>query len=246
MSHDDNLIEIHNGIPMVSSLEIAERFAREHKNVLASIRALECSEKFNRLNFQPIEYVDRLGRKMPMVWMTRDGFAMLVMGFTSKDAMIWKERFLEAFNLLESRVLESAVRDIGGAQISIPSSEAELVNVVHGLVKAYVQERITPIEADLEAQRRHAESETARAALEHARAENLLVERTKVISDMRAAERARDLALRKLEAVAKHAYKAMKDAAEELEADQNDLMARNEASNVLPLMQVRRPVDPSS
>lgn len=40
-------------VTVVSSLDIAETFRKEHKNVLADIRNLECSEEFGRLNFQP-------------------------------------------------------------------------------------------------------------------------------------------------------------------------------------------------
>ncbi|WP_240421826.1 Rha family transcriptional regulator [Paenibacillus periandrae] len=44
--------------------------------------SIENVEDFNRLNFEPIEYFDNIGRKYPMYEMTRDGFMMLDMGFT--------------------------------------------------------------------------------------------------------------------------------------------------------------------
>jgi phage regulator Rha-like protein len=43
-----------------------------------------------------------------MYEMTRDGYSMLVMGFTGKVAMEWKIKFLEAFNMME-RIVKSAV-----------------------------------------------------------------------------------------------------------------------------------------
>ena len=43
--------------------------------------------------------------------MSRDGFTVLVMGFTGKDAMEWKLKYLEAFNAMEAK-LAKQVQDI--------------------------------------------------------------------------------------------------------------------------------------
>lgn len=40
-----------------TSLDIAETFEKEHKNVLKDIRELECSEEFGRLNFEQSYYI---------------------------------------------------------------------------------------------------------------------------------------------------------------------------------------------
>ena len=93
----------------VSSLDVADRFAKAHKNVMASIQTIECSEEFNRLNFQPIEYKDSRGRPQPAYNLTRDGFSLLVMGFTGKEAMYWKERYIQAFNLMEAELLKRSL-----------------------------------------------------------------------------------------------------------------------------------------
>jgi hypothetical protein len=37
--------------------------------------------------------------------MTRDGFTILAMGFTGKEAMAWKEKFIQAFNMLYGEVI---------------------------------------------------------------------------------------------------------------------------------------------
>ena len=42
--------------------------------------------EFNALNFERIKYVDSRGRKQDAYMMTRDGFTMLVMGYTGKKA----------------------------------------------------------------------------------------------------------------------------------------------------------------
>ncbi|MER9687760.1 MULTISPECIES: Rha family transcriptional regulator [unclassified Mesorhizobium] len=93
----------------VDSLAVAERFGKLHKNVLRDVEGIECSEEFYRLNFEPIEYEDNRGRLQPMFRMTRDGFSLLVMGFTGPRAMRWKERYIQAFNMMEAELLRRSI-----------------------------------------------------------------------------------------------------------------------------------------
>jgi len=86
---------------------IAEYFGKAHKNVIRAIENLESSSEFNRLNFEQIDYQDDKGRTYQEYVITRNGFSMLVMGFTGKKAMVWKEKFLEAFNMMESELLKT-------------------------------------------------------------------------------------------------------------------------------------------
>lgn len=95
------LITTNNNQPMTTSLVIAEKFGKRHKNVIQAIRRLETPDEFNRLNFQPVDYIDEKGETRPMYQITRDGFALLAMGFTGKEAAAWKIKFLEAFNAME-------------------------------------------------------------------------------------------------------------------------------------------------
>lgn len=85
-----------------TSLDVAETFSKEHKNVLRDIRELGCSDEFNRLNFEPIYYTDTMNRKQEAVVMTRDGFTLLVMGYTGDLAMRFKEAYIKQFNAMES------------------------------------------------------------------------------------------------------------------------------------------------
>jgi Rha family phage regulatory protein len=75
-------LEVVNGRVMVSSLQVAEHFGKRHDNILRDIKRLEIPEDFNLRNFAEIVYEDNRGRKQPMYLMTRDGFTLLVMGFT--------------------------------------------------------------------------------------------------------------------------------------------------------------------
>lgn len=88
-------------VTVVSSLDIAETFGKEHKNVLKDIRELNCSDEFGRLNFEPTNYIDEHNRKQPMYYITRDGFTLLVMGYTGEKAMRFKEAYIKQFNAME-------------------------------------------------------------------------------------------------------------------------------------------------
>ena len=92
-----------------TSLDVAETFGKDHKNVLRDIESMECSDEFNRLNFELISYVDSMNRKQKAYIMTRDGFTILVMGFTGKLAMKFKEAYIKQFNAMEAALLGKKV-----------------------------------------------------------------------------------------------------------------------------------------
>lgn len=97
------------GQPAVRSDIVAYHFHRNHRDVLRDIRKLraKCPESFYQRNFAPVEYTDSKGEKRPAYLLTRDAFSLLVMGMTGKAAILWKLRYIEAFNTLEAAALES-------------------------------------------------------------------------------------------------------------------------------------------
>lgn len=125
-------LTVTNGQPTTTSLAIAERFGKQHKNVLQSIENLECSNEFTELNFQPSAYKDSTGRALPMYHITKDGFMFLAMGFTGKEAAAWKERFITAFNAMERQLLENAAAQ----QIPQPSAQLFLSHTADIIVAA--------------------------------------------------------------------------------------------------------------
>lgn len=92
------LVIIENEVPKTTSLKVAEFFGKRHDNVLRAIERLECSEKFNALNFEVVKYIDQKGQARTMYNMTKDGFIFLVMGFTGKQAAKFKEAYINEFN----------------------------------------------------------------------------------------------------------------------------------------------------
>ncbi len=91
-----------------TSLDIAEKFGKRHKNVLQSIENLECSEEFKRLNFRPSSYLNQQKKEQPMYLISKKGFSLLAMGFTGKKATEWKEKYIDAFNQMEKAVFRLA------------------------------------------------------------------------------------------------------------------------------------------
>ena len=81
------LVIVENEVPKTTSLKVAEFFGKRHDNVLRAIERLECSEKFNALNFEVVKYIDQKGQARTMYNMTKDGFTLLAMGFTGKKAL---------------------------------------------------------------------------------------------------------------------------------------------------------------
>ncbi len=100
-----------DGKAWTTSLDVAEKFGKLHKDVLKAVRALECSEEFMRRNFAPHDYVDGRGNTQPAYRMTRDGFTFLAMGFSGPAAGLWKERYIQAFNALEHHAVAVAESD---------------------------------------------------------------------------------------------------------------------------------------
>lgn len=92
-----------------SSRFVAEAFGKLHKNVLRAHDKLECSPEFKRLNYEPVEFIDKNGDVRREVLMTKDGFMFLVMGFTGKEAARMKEAFITAFNAMAEALTQTAV-----------------------------------------------------------------------------------------------------------------------------------------
>lgn len=103
-----NLISIQSkdGQLLVSSREIAINFDKQNQHVMQSIRELERSVKNSTNLFIESIYKDSYGRKQNEYLLTRDGFSLLVMGFTGSKALEWKLKYIEAFNKMEEALKE--------------------------------------------------------------------------------------------------------------------------------------------
>lgn len=98
------LVRLENDRPITTSRLIADKFGKQHFNVLRDIRNLDCSPEFNEINFDCVDYKDKKGETRNEFHITRDGFTFLVMGFTGKEAAKFKEDYINAFNDMEKQL----------------------------------------------------------------------------------------------------------------------------------------------
>lgn len=104
MDKNLGLIE-NNGKVVVSSRDIARVFEKRHSDVMRDIRNIVLVEDdFNQRNFAPVEYQDGKGEMRPEYLLARDGFTLLVMGYTGERAMEFKKAYIAAFNEMECRL----------------------------------------------------------------------------------------------------------------------------------------------
>lgn len=92
-------------VTVVTSLDVAETFGKEHARVLRDIRDLDCSDEFRVGNFAESYYINTQNKKQPMYYITRDGFTLLVMGYTGEKAMRFKEAYIRQFNAMEKALI---------------------------------------------------------------------------------------------------------------------------------------------
>lgn len=101
---NDIILSTQNGEPVASSRQIAESFGKEHKDTLECIRQILAAENSaTKSMFYETTYENR-GKQYPMYLMNRDGFSLLVMGFTGKAALEWKLKYIQAFNEMEKKL----------------------------------------------------------------------------------------------------------------------------------------------
>jgi Rha family phage regulatory protein len=98
-----------NGVPLVNSRDVADKFGKRHTHVLTDIDRLRTSAEISAdLWFHPATVLDGYGREQPSFNLTRQGFTLLVMGWTGERAMQFKVRYIEAFDAMEAELRERA------------------------------------------------------------------------------------------------------------------------------------------
>ena len=102
----DELVYLERDEAVCSSLDVSDCFGKRHDNVLRMIGGLLKNEETQKM-FKKSYYVDSQNKQQyPMYLMNRDGFSLLVMGFTGKKALDWKLKYINAFNQMEKIIRE--------------------------------------------------------------------------------------------------------------------------------------------
>ena len=140
-------VSLHSGRPATTSLEVAQFFGKRHTDVLRDIGnvAGNCPENFSQRNFASAEYSDEQGKPRPMFILYRDGFMLLVMGYTGKKALAMKLAYIEAFNRMEEELARqhaaspSPTPDDFTGTLSITPSTTEDRKPLRALVGSWAQ-----------------------------------------------------------------------------------------------------------
>lgn len=112
------------------SLDVAEHFGKRHKNMIQNIERLAENSADVRALFKAQTYVDTYGREQKKYFMNRDGFSLLVMGFTGKQAIEWKMKYIAAFNHMEQLLAQKQTevyRATRAYQKSIRKQETDVI-----------------------------------------------------------------------------------------------------------------------
>lgn len=103
--HKDVVITRSNdGELVVTSRQVAEDFGKQHQHVTQAIENLISENSLLKSMMMESEYTTERGRKYKEYLLTRDGFSLLVMGFTGSRALEWKLKYIEAFNKMEQAI----------------------------------------------------------------------------------------------------------------------------------------------
>lgn len=91
---------------VTTSLQVAQVFGKQHKDVIEKIEAkISTAENSALLNmFARSEYKASNGKMNKMYYMNRDGFTFIAFGFTGRQADEFKLKYIQAFNAMEEQI----------------------------------------------------------------------------------------------------------------------------------------------
>lgn len=144
-------INSEKGLLTVTSREVAINFSREHKNVLRDIQHLLDigGSKMSRPMYIETKYQHPQNKQWYKEYLiTKDGFSLLVMGFTGKEALDWKLKYIDAFNAMETGIksmnnqAQLLIDIYNGGQAGVLASKA--------LTELEVQKATTPLLKQIE------------------------------------------------------------------------------------------------
>jgi Rha family phage regulatory protein len=127
--------------PFTTSRAVAERFGKNHDKVVRDIKKLISdinNPQFSLANFGESTYTNSRGKTYPAYRLTHDGFALLAMGFTGRDALAWKVSFIQAFNALEAELKARVEREANALYTLRPHWRAIASGLAAGLKRAQI------------------------------------------------------------------------------------------------------------
>lgn len=152
----NGLVSMQKGVAVCDSLQIAKRFEKRHDRLIAEIERMypaliagnerkgglheigetPCKKKtMNEPEQEPFffrsSYIHPQNKqRYPRYLMTRDGFSLLVMGFTGEKALEWKLKYIRAFNQMEKLLQQKqrpTYQTARNSQIEARKQETEVI-----------------------------------------------------------------------------------------------------------------------
>src|SRR5690625_1759437 len=99
-----NLVFLNNDRVVTSSRNVARDFDKEHRNVIRNIERMLKNEQAHEMFFETYYTHEQNKQVYRQFLMNRDGFTLLVMGFTGQKAMDFKLKYINAFNDMEKQI----------------------------------------------------------------------------------------------------------------------------------------------
>ncbi|HAP8030553.1 Rha family transcriptional regulator, partial [Enterococcus faecium] len=123
-------------------LQVAESFDKKHRHVLTAIDELKegVAENWADLFWEDTYVHPQNKQSYRIIYMNRDGFSLLAMGFTGKKALSFKLQYIEAFNKMEKELKDQLP--------SIPATKREMALLALA-ANEETNERVDAIESDL-------------------------------------------------------------------------------------------------
>lgn len=129
-----------------TSRKVAEHFGKNHfdvlkaiKNLLADMAGLDLAADHER-NFALVMYESSQGKgaiqMRPEYHLSHDGFALLAMGFTGREALRWKVAFLAAFRQMERDLAEMQARYVAALDTIRPKLRPVVQDFADGMARS--------------------------------------------------------------------------------------------------------------
>ncbi|ENZ6559489.1 Rha family transcriptional regulator [Enterococcus faecium] len=136
------LVILKNKEAVTTSLQVAESFDKKHRHVLSAIDELKegVAENWADLFWEDTYVHPQNKQSYRIIYMNRDGFSLLAMGFTGKKALSFKLQYIEAFNKMEKEIKDQLP--------SIPTTKREMALLALA-ANEETNERVDAIESDL-------------------------------------------------------------------------------------------------
>ncbi|HFJ6174338.1 TPA: Rha family transcriptional regulator [Enterococcus faecium] len=136
------LVILKNKEAVTTSLQVAESFDKKHRHVLTAIDELKegVAENWADLFWEDTYVHPQNKQSYRIIYMNRDGFSLLAMGFTGKKALSFKLQYIEAFNKMEKELKDQLP--------SIPATKREIALLALA-ANEETNERVDAIESDL-------------------------------------------------------------------------------------------------